>query len=187
MDVHAPAQYANYFSGELREWAGSFKNFQLAEFKPADSVSFYSDNKMELKAVDSFLLIYRPILTFSPDSGQFLDIYSGALNLENMGSYYMASPDDDEPIFLCNARTRYWNRVYCGSLGVFIEEVCWVSSTEFMMVGIERNEKDERRPFILVGDEDKQRLYEYVSTNAECVKVREYQSAKLNRMPIRGL
>jgi hypothetical protein len=142
---------------------------------------------MKIGQVDSFLLIYRPILTFSPDSGQFLDIYSGALGLEKRGGYYMANPDDDEPIFLYNGRSRSSNRIFCGALGEFIEEVCWISPTEFLMVGIERNAKDERQPLVLVGDEGRQMLYKYVSRDTGCIQVRWYQSDKLKKMDIRGL
>jgi hypothetical protein len=180
-------QYQQYFARDLKAWVSTFQNFQLSSFERKDSLPFENSERKDFQKMAAFLSIHKPILTFNKDSTQFIDIYSGQLNISKEGNHYVANPDDGGAIFLCDIKSRYWNRIFYSGMFLWIEEAVWVSKNTFILVGIEKNEKEERMPLILVGDESKQTLYKYVSSNDSCIQKAMYSSGKLKRMDLRGL
>jgi hypothetical protein len=180
-------QYQHYFTREFKEWVNTFKNFRLSEFKRKDSLPFENGEQQDFRKLNSFLSIHKPILTFSEDSTQFIDIYSSQLNISKEGNHYVANPDDGGAIFLCNIKSKYWNRIFYSSTGLWIEEAIWVSKTKFILAGIWKNHGQERMPLILVGDSIKLTLYEYTSSNNSCIQGPGYSSPKLKRVNIQGL
>jgi hypothetical protein len=180
-------QYQHYFVKDLNKWVNTFRNFELSEFKRKDSLPFENNGQQDFRKIISFLSIHKPILTFNEDSTQFIDIYSGQLGISKEGDHFEAYPDDGGAINLCNIKTKYWNRIFYSSMGLWIEEALWVSKNKFILLGIRKNKKEERMPLILVGNAIKQTLYEYTSSNNSCIQKTMYSSAKLKRMNIRGL
>ena len=181
--------YRSYFENDLRLWASDFKNFELANFSMADTVRFANIEPRDFSGYDSFLSVYKPILTYSPDSIQFIDIYSGQLGLVKKGDHYEASPDDGQPIFLCNSKSHYWQRIYYGAPGGWTDEVVWVSGTKFILAGIEKSGKDDtiRMPVVLLGDTRSQTMERYTVRNDSCFQLGSgYESPKLKRMNIVG-
>jgi hypothetical protein len=179
-------QYQPYFSRELRDWVNTYKNFRLSEFKRKDSLPFENGEKQDFRKMKAFMSIHKRILTFSADSTRFIDIYSDQLHISKEGNHYVANPDDGGAVFLCDKKSRYWNRVCYNSMGQWIEEAIWISKTKFILAGIWKNKAQERMPLILVGDVSKQTLYEYTSSNNSCSQTVGYDSPKLKRMKIQG-
>ena len=180
--------YSNYFDKELKMWANSYLNFKLSEFNKSNTYSFDNNYEQDLKYLKPFLSIYKPILTFTKDSTEFIDIYSYQLNLEKKGNYFVANPDIDQCILLCDPRKKYWNRIYFIGGSGWIDEVIWTSNTKFFLLGGELDSNHKRVPLIFLGDTIKEAIEEFTDTNNACVqKTKGYYSPKLKRLKIRGL
>jgi hypothetical protein len=181
-------QYKKYFDQELNQWTKTFSNFNLKDFKPSDTLQFENNYKQDFSRYKEFLLTYKPIITYSPDSSTFIDIYSYQLNLEKKGNSYYVNGEIDQAILLCNLKRKYWDRIYFGSFSQWIDEVVWISNTKFIMVGITKSAEDKKNPLILVGDTEKQALVEYLTVNNNSFQSDQgYRSAKLKRIKIEGL
>jgi tetratricopeptide (TPR) repeat protein len=181
-------QRKKYFDTELKQWTKSFSDFSLSDFKLADTLHFDNNYAQDLKSLKEFLSVYKPVITYSVDSSKFIDIYSYQLNLEKKGNYYEANTDIDQAILLCNPKAKYWNRIFFGTSSQWIDEVVWLSKTQFILVGITKSEDDKRRPIILLGETNKQSLLKYVDTNKQTFQNdKGYSSLKLKRIKIKGL
>lgn len=185
---HNLVQHKKYFNTELKHWVGSFNNFKLSDFKLVDTLHFDTNYPQEIKSLEKFLSVYKPIITFSDDSSKFIDIYSYQLNLERNGNHYQANPDIDQAILLYDAKAKYWNRIFFGTSSQWIDEVLWVSKTQFILVGITKSEQDKKQPLVLLGDTNEQWLIKYVDLNKLTFQNNNgYSSSKLKRIRIEGL
>src|ERR1700754_4782476 len=72
----------DYFEGDLKSWTNSFYNFKLADFRIVETIEFSQYQQKDFNYYNDFLSVYKPILTYSPDSFQFIDIYSVQLNIQ---------------------------------------------------------------------------------------------------------
>jgi hypothetical protein len=179
--------YKKQFSGELKDWALSFTNFTLSEFRLAETRPFDHNNPQDWNLLKSFYSIYKPILTFSKDSIRFIDIYSYRLNLEKKGTGYLANLDPDQAIYLFDKKAKYWDRIYFATAAKSIDEVIWISNTQFMLTGTSKNKQEQRAPMIMIGDEVNKTLKVYSNTNTGCLeKSGGYRSPKLRRLSIEG-
>jgi len=109
-------RYENIFNNQLKPWTSTFSDFKLTDFKANPTKPFESNYKHDFKDLSSFYAIYKPILTFSPDSLSFIDIYSYQLNLEKKDVGFKATIDVDQAIMLCDAKSKYWDRICFGPL-----------------------------------------------------------------------
>jgi len=181
-------QNKKHFDIELKQWTKSFSAFNLSDFKLVDTLHFDNNYAQDLRSLKQFLSIYKPIITYSTDGSKFIDIYSYQLSLEKKGTYYEANPDVDQAILLCDPKAKYWDRIFFGTYSQRIDEVVWLSKTQFILVGITKPEDDKRQPLILLGDTKKQSLLEYVDTNRQTFQnAKGYSSLKLKRIKIKGL
>jgi hypothetical protein len=181
-------QHKKHFDTELKQWTKSFSDFSLSDFKLSDTLHFDYNYAQDLESLKRFLSIYKPIMTYSVDSSKFIDIYSYQLNLEKKKNYYEANPDIDQAILLCDPKAKYWDRIFFGTSSQWIDDVIWISKTQFFLVGITKSEDDKRRPLILLGDTNKQSLLKYVDTNKQTFQSdKGYSSLKLKRIQIKGL
>ena len=177
-----------HFEKELNQWTHSFRNFKLNDFKKAETESFDNNNKQDLKNLHSFLAIYKPILTFSKDSSKFIDIYSYQLNLEKKGNTYEANPEIDQAIYLFDKKSKYWDEIFFGSVGRWIDDVSWITNSRFILVGIKKDEAEKNTPIILLGDFEKKSLVIFENNNKSCIQKDDgYQAAKLKSLKIQGL
>jgi hypothetical protein len=183
------AAYQHYFSGELKQWATTFENFKFSDFRMMDSLAFDNSDKRDFGNLPAFLKVYKPILTFSRDSAQFIDPYSGQFYLTKEGNHYVANADDGGGVYLCNTKKKYWVRIFYNGISQWIDEVLWVSPRIFILVGIIKDDKERRLPVIYIGDESRQLLFEYESVNKGCCQKGKvvYESPKLKKMDIRGM
>ena len=181
-------QHKKHFDQELKQWTKSFSNFKLSDFKVEDTLHFENNFQQDFNSYKKFLSVYKPIITYSVDSSKFIDIYSYQINLEKKGNYYQANTDIDQIVLLCDFKKKYWNRIYFGTTSQWIDEVVWVSKTQFVLVGIIKSEDDKKNPVILFGDITKQTLIKYLSVDKNSLqKDNGYSSFKLKRIPIKGL
>lgn len=181
-------QHKKHFDTELKQWTKSFGDFSLSDFKLADTLHFDNNYAQDLKSLKEFLSVYKPVITYSVDSSKFIDIYSYQLNLEKKRNYYEANPGIDQAILLCDPKAKYWNRIFFGTSSQWIDEVVWLSKTQFILAGITKSGDDKRQPLILVGDTNKQSLLKYVDTNKQTFQSEKgYSSLKLKRIKIKGL
>lgn len=175
-----------FFGDELQIWTSSFTNFNLTEFKKSGLDSFDNDLEINFIYLKPFLEIYKPIITFTEDSIQFIDIYSYQLNLQKKGETYSANIEIDQAIFLCNLKTKDWNRIYFLGASGWIDEIIWISNTKFIMVGIEKDLKNNNKPVIYLGDTDKQILEVFRNRNNNCIQnLKGYRSPKLKGIKIK--
>jgi len=125
--------YKSRFNNELKAWAKTISNFNLASFKTTDTISFENLNYYDIKSLKEFYSIYKPALTFSKDNNKFIDIYSYELNLEKKGSKIVYSGSEvEQAISLCDIKTKRWTRIlFCG-YSLRIQDVIWLTSTKFM-------------------------------------------------------
>ncbi len=176
------------FNNELKQWTETFSNFNLSDFKIKDTLYFDNNWKQDFNSYKDFISIYKPIITYSPDSSKFIDIYSYQLNLEKKGNHYEANVEIDQAVLLCNLKTKYWNRIYFGGSSQWIDEVIWITSTKFLLVGIIKSTDNKKNPHILLGDIDNQTLIEFVNSNkASFQNDKGYTSLKLKKLRIENL
>ena len=181
-------QQSKYFDKELKQWTKTFSNFNLSAFKIKDTLHFDNNSKQDFNSFKKFISIYKPIITYSTDSSTFIDIYSYQLNLDKKGDHYKANTEIDQAVLLCNPKTKYWNRIYFGGYSQWIDEVLWITTTKFLLVGIIKSADNKKNPHILLGDTDKQTLAEYVYTNkASFQNNKGYKSTKLKKIKIENL
>jgi hypothetical protein len=177
-------QYKNAID-KLKIWKQTFSNFNLTNFKATDTFKFENNNKQDFNSYKKFTKTYSPIITYSEDSSKFIDIYSYQLGLEREGNHYKTNIEVDQVIFLYDKNKKYWNRIhFLGTTNNWIEEVIWVSKTEFLLFGIIKNEQEQRLAMIMLGDTEKQKLFLYETKN--CFQNKRYSSPKLKKMEIVG-
>ena len=182
-----PALFKRYFDNELKRWTSSFTNFKLSEFKIADTISFENSEELDFKTLKSFLSTYKPLITFTKDKNQFIDIYSYQLNLEKKGNSYVANVDIDQAVYLCNLKTRYWGRIFFGGYSRWVDDIVWISNTKFLLVGSEKGDDYKNRPRIYLGDTIKQSFEEFEDGNKACIQSKGYESQKLKNLNIKEL
>jgi len=182
---HTIDLYKKYFDEDLHDWTLSFRHFKTSDFKLSKTEKFDNNYAQNFKDLRSFYAIYKPILTFSKDSTRFIDIYSYQLNLEKKGKIYVANPEIDQGILLCNLKTKYWDRIYFGGMSRWIDEALFISGSKFILAGAENNEIVT--PIIIIGDLSTQTLEIFTNSNKSCTQRKGYVSPKLNRIPITGL
>ena len=134
--------YRPYFERELKGWTETIENFQLSSFKKIDTTPFEKREYGDLKRLQDFYSVYKPALTFSKDSNQFIDIYSYWLNLERRGDKIVYSGSEvDQAIWLCDLKGAKWTRILFFGPFERIQEVAWLTYDKFMLVGIRKDEK----------------------------------------------
>jgi hypothetical protein len=181
-------KYQGIINNHLKSWTSTFSNFKLTDFKLLNSKPFESNYKHDLKDLNSFYTIYKPVLTFSADSTAFLDIYSYQLNLEKKNGRIIASPDIDQAIMLYDKKSSYWDRICFGSASFHYDEAIWLDDQKFILLAVENSEKNYWTPHIFIGDIKTHKLFFYTNKNSSCVqKTTGYKSDKLSRLKIDGL
>ena len=181
-------QNKKYFDTALNQWTKTYTNFNLTNFKITDTLHFENIDDEDFENYKTFLSIYKPIITYSPDSSQFIDIYSYELNLEKEGNHYVTYGEIDQAIYLCNKEKKYWKRInFFTTSSQWIEEIIWVSKYEFILTGVTINKEGKRLPLILFGDTKKQTFLKFETINENCFQNKRYSSPKLKKIKIVGL
>jgi len=177
-------KYNVYFNGLLKKWTQQFNDFNLSDFYKIQSQEFEAIPTHDFSKLNEFYSIYKPLISFSKDKNKFIDIYSYQLNLERKGDSYIASPEIDQEIDLCDLKNKKWERI----LFRWIDEVIWTSSTQFILVGIDQG-GDKSEPLIYLGNTETRSFTIFASKNKNCIRKRGfyYHSTALEKMKIEGL
>jgi hypothetical protein len=179
-------KYRNKFDRELNAWTGTFKNFNLSDFRVYDTILFENVVEQDVNYTE-FLKIYGPIVVYSPDSSAFIDIYSYQLNLEKRGNVYYANPEIDQAVYLCVSKRKNRRRIYFGTAAQWIDDVLWTSKTNFILVGITKTENNKKTPLILLGDANRQKIVRYMCSRKDVIQHGgTYISPALKKMAIKG-
>jgi len=175
--------YKKYFDNDLKDWAKSFKDFNLSKFKLTDTIGFENLPFGDTSNLKDFYKLYKPALSFSSNKTQFLDIYSYWLNLEKKGNKVIANPEVDQLVSLCDLRNNRWTRIFFCGLSTRIDEALWLSNSKFILAGTSLDENNIFHPKVLIGDTKNQSFLVYADTMAESTKT-GYTSSKLKKLNI---
>lgn len=170
-------------SAPLKKWFQSFGKL--------DAGSFHQNNKWEFEQIDyedpndltSFYELYKPAMSFSPDSSQFIDLYSYGLMLEKKGKKIIASGEVDQSVTLCNLKTKEWKRIAFFGPSANMEEAVWVSPTKFVLAGTMQDEKGEFMPVLLMGN-TASRILRWFEATSPRKKSLEYTPSGMTKLKI---
>ena len=175
--------YKIYFDNDLKNWTQSFKNFKLEKFKISDTIKFERISYDDTKNLKRFYALYKPALSFSPDSSQFIDIYSYWLNLERKGNKIVANVEVDQAVSFCDLKNNKWTRIFFCGYSTRIDEVLWIDNANFILAGTFLDDKSLFHPQILIGNKTKKTLFVYTDSSIVATKM-AYTSTKLKKLNI---
>ncbi len=175
--------YKPYFDNNLKRWTHSFKNFHLEKIKISDTIRFENFPFGDTKKLKAFYKLYKPALSFSLDTSQFIDIYSYWLNLEKRGNKIIANAEVDQAVSLCDLKNNKWTRIYFCGYSTRIDEAVWIDSQKFILAGTLLDDNDVFHPKILIGDMTKKVFYVYTDSVSVALKT-GYTSAKFKKLNI---
>ncbi len=175
--------YKVYFDNDLKSWTQSFENFKLAKFKISDTIKFESIPFDDTKNLKEFYALYKPGLSFSLDSSQFIDIYSYWLNLEKKKNKIVANVDVDQAVSLCDLKNNKWTRIFFCGYSTRIDEVLWIDNKNFILAGTIMDDNNVFHPKILIGNTTKKTFFVYTDGSIVSTKT-GYISAKLKKLNI---
>ena len=182
------SKYKPQFASQLNGWTKTFTNFNLLSFHKEEISTFEDIDYMDIKEINDFYSIYKPALTFSPDKKQFIDIYSYWLCLDKEGKTIISrGGEPDQAITLCNFATKKWVRIFFRGTTERIQEVIWLTNSNFILVGIREDESlsNKQRPTIYLGDTIAETFISFVSKDNKLFqKSSGYDSPKLLKLKI---
>ncbi|MEN2401729.1 hypothetical protein GKZ90_0018215 [Flavobacterium sp. MC2016-06] len=169
-----------------KDWKESFKNFEIKDFIKVDSIAeFQNFEKQNFKQLEKFVSLYNPILTYNDQKDKFVDIYSYQLNLEKKNGKYYALIDVGQAIYLCDMKTKYWQRIFFGEYTHVIDDVIWIDENKFILIGTEKDESDKSSPIIYLGNIKNKNFEIFINKNKKCFQINTtYKSKKLNAITI---
>jgi hypothetical protein len=137
---------------DLAKWAGSFEGFNLDSFRMTERRDFPWGDVEPMEELKDFFKLYNGALVYSPDSSQFIDLYSANIWLEKRGKKIVAIGDPDQTVMLTDRKTlRSKSLLFFGPAAV-IDEAVWVSPNKFILAGVISNEDSKWEAILLVGD-----------------------------------
>lgn len=169
---------------QLSNWIKSFKNFQLDSLHSTQTSEFeqldYAEEQQNMK---EFYNLYKASLSYSPDSSQFIDIYSAGISLEKKGKKIIAIGDVDMAITLCDLKNKQWKRIASFGPSAGIEEAIWLSDSKFILAGSMQGDNGEVMPIVLAGDTNTKKFQWFESA---CVRPEstEYKASGLTKLKI---
>lgn len=168
---------------ELKSWISTFKDCTLDSFRQDQTSPFEQISYDEGQDMEKFYSLYKPALSYSPDSMQFIDLYSEGLSLEKKGKKIIAAADVDMAVTLCNLKEKKWMRIASFGPSANIEEAVWISGNRFILAGTLQGDNGEVLPIILVGDTGSQSFRWF---QAKCIRPseKEYQASGLVKLKI---
>jgi hypothetical protein len=168
---------------ELGKWMQSFKNFHIDSFHQVAVPVFQENDYNDIADLNQFYTLYKPSLSFSPDSSKFIDLFSNGITLEKKGKKIIAIGDVDQAVTLCNLKTKNWKSIISFGPSASMEEALWVSPATFLLAGTMQNDEGKQEPVILLGDTGKKsfRWFEAKLIRDESAK---YEASGLGKLKI---
>ena len=172
-----------FFEKELTKWAQSFKGFHIDSFRMTQSSGFEQIDYNETNDLKSFYEMYKPSLSFSPDSSWFIDLYSAGVMLEKKGKKIIASADVDQAVTLYNLKTKEWKRIVFFGPSAGIEEAVWISPSAFMLAGTMQGDNGGNQPIVLLGDVNS-KSFRWFEANTIRPESSKYKASGLEKLKI---
>jgi hypothetical protein len=168
---------------ELSNWVHSFKNFHIDSFHQVDVRGFQENDYQKTTDLPQFYTLYKPSLSFSPDSSQFIDLYSNGITLEKKGKKIIAIGDVDQAVTLCNLTTKNWKSIISFGPSAGMEEAFWLSPTIFILSGTMQNDEGKHQPVLLLGDTDK-KSFRWFEANFIREESAKYEASGFSKLKI---
>ncbi len=167
----------------LNKWIHSFKNFHIDSFRQVDKRGFQENEYEKLSELGQFYIFYKPSLCFSPDSSQFIDLYSSGIRLEKKGKKIIAIGDVDQAVTLCNFKTKNWKSIISFGPSASIEEALWLSPVKFILAGSMQNDEGKHQPVLLLGDTN-EKSFRWFEANFIRDESAKYEASGFSKLKI---
>lgn len=167
----------------LDKWIQSFKNFQIDSFRQIDVRGFQENDYQKIVDLRQFYTFYKPSLSFSPDSSQFIDLYSSGISLEKKGKKIIAIGDVDQAVTLCNLKTKNWKSIISFGPSAGMEEALWLSPTKFILAGTMQNDEGKHQPVLLLGDTN-EKSFHWFEANLIRDESAKYEASGFSKLKI---
>lgn len=146
------APLKSFMEQGLADWMRSFTGLHIDSFRMTQKSAFEQTVHEDATDLGKFYELYKNALNFSPDSSQFIDLYSTGISLEKKGKKIIATADVDQAVTLCNLGTKEWKRIASFGPSAGIEEAVWISASKFILAGVFYNDDGNPVPIMLIGD-----------------------------------
>ncbi|HMG84000.1 MAG TPA: hypothetical protein VK559_13255 [Ferruginibacter sp.] len=178
--------YDTYFQNQLAGWTKTIRRFKLSAFKKTGVLAFEKIDYADGSSMKDFYSIYKPALTFSNDSAQFIDIYSYWLVLERKESKIIShGGEPEQAATLFDLSTKKWTRIFFCGYAERIQEVIWTTNTTFIMVGVSEENDSTNHPIIYIGNTITKSFDVFTSDDQGCYQYKYgYDSPKLLSLKI---
>jgi hypothetical protein len=177
------APLRSFMEQGLADWMRSFPGLQIDSFRMTQKSAFEQTAYEDANDLSKFYDLYKAALNFSPDSNQFIDLYSAGVMLEKKGKKIIASADVDQAVTLCNLGTKEWKRIASFGPSAGIEEAVWVSASKFILAGIFYNDDGKPVPILLVGDTN-DRSFRWYEANVIRPASSKYEASGMKKLKI---
>ena len=167
----------------LDKWIQSFPNFHIDSFRQSDIREFQVNDYREVSGMGQFYALYQPSLSYSPDSSQFIDLYSSGISLEKKGKKIIAIGDVDQAVTLCNLKTKSWKSIISFGPSAGMEEVVWISPVKFILAGTMQNDEGKHQPVLLLGNTE-ERSFRWFEANLIRNEASKYEASGLSKLKI---
>lgn len=181
MDMLATAK--PFIDKELGEWIRSFTGFNTDSLRFTHTGSFEQIEYEGAGDMKTFYSLYKASLSYSPDSSQFIDLYSYGLMLEKKGKKIIASADVDNSVTLYNINTKDWKRILFFGPSAGIEEAVWTSASQFILAGMMHNDDGKTAPILLLGDVNTKTFYWFEAKQTR-PESSSYESGAMRKLKI---
>jgi hypothetical protein len=168
---------------ELDKWFHSFKNFHIDSFHQVDVRGFQENDYQKTTELPQFYTFYKPSLSFSPDSSQFIDLYSSGITLEKKGKKIVAIGDVDQAVTLCNLKTKDWKSIISFGPSASMEEALWLSPVKFILAGTMQNDEGKNQPVLLLGNTD-EKSFRWFEANIIRDESAKYEATSFSKLKI---
>lgn len=178
--------YLSTFNGPLKNWAQTFTNFNISDFKPiAPAHQFENSSAIKAKSTVTYYPSYKTALSISPNSAYALNIYSYLLLEKQHGKFTTTGSDVEQSILLGNLAKRKWQKIAYYSYAQRAQEVQWINSDTFILAAARLDGTGKNRPVIIIGHIKAKSFTNYETTDPACYqKPIGYESPKLTALHI---
>ncbi|HUR65001.1 MAG TPA: hypothetical protein VMZ03_01520 [Chitinophagaceae bacterium] len=177
------APVKTFLEQDLAQWMASFTGIHIDSFRNIQKSDFENTEYDQTTDLTKFYELYKASCNFSPDSSQFIDLYSAGLMLEKKGKKIIASADVDQAVTLCDLKNKEWKRIASFGPSAGIEEAIWISPSTFILAGVMYNDNGQPTPLLMIGDINK-RSFRWFEANSVRPPSSKYEPSGLKKLKI---
>jgi len=173
-----------FIEKDLVVWAQSFTKFHVDSLMMTHSTKFEELDYGKAEDMSSDYELFKPSISYSPDSSQFIDLYSAGISLEKKGKKIIAIGDVDMAVTLSNAKTKEWKRIAIFGPSAAIEEAVWTSPSSFILAGTMHNDAGEKIPIMMLGDTESKTFRWFEAVNIKRPESSNYEASGIKKLKI---